>query len=385
MSYKNKLLKSTIVCYLPIVVLFATIRLLSAFGVLNFLDGIVGNIALNLVIQVGLLFCVSIFLFAKLMKTNPKNVGKFFGFRKISAPQVGLSVLIGIVVYILNVLITTFFNAFLSALGYTFSSGTTIVSYPIWLLIVNLLLTAVLPGICEEVAHRGLLLNGLSPLGGKKAIIISAFLFGLLHLNIEQFFYATLIGLLIGFIALRCESIYPAMIIHFMNNAISVIMGYSSFHSLGLEKGFGLIETWLTNSPILGLAFMVLLIIALLMFLKFLLKYLIKFATLEKMNRMQRAMVEQYEKERYLKEVENISIGNEETISDIALQAKFFEDFDNKYNERALQIGLQSDINYNLNKDKEKFQFDKITKIMLITTFAIVGILTFFTFIWGLL
>jgi len=83
MSYRNKLLRITLICYLPIVVLFATIRMLSAFGVLDFLNNKWGGYVLNIVIQVGLLFCLSIFLFAFLMKSNTKNVLKFFGFRKM--------------------------------------------------------------------------------------------------------------------------------------------------------------------------------------------------------------------------------------------------------------------------------------------------------------
>lgn len=384
MSYKNKLVLISMLCYLPIVVLFAIIRMLSAFGVLGFLRSDIGGYILNLVVQVGLLFCLSFFLFGKLMKSSPKNVAKFFGFRKIRFNQVCLSIVIGVVVYILNVLVTTFFNAFLTLFGYHFSTGTPMTSYPFWLLIVEIIFTAVLPAVCEETVHRGLLLKGFQPLGLKGSILFSALFFGLLHLNIEQVFYATLIGILVGYVALGSESIYPAMIIHFMNNAISVFMGYSSFHGLGLNKGFVILDTWLSNTPFLGMIFMILLIAALMVLLKFLLKRLFRQTAIDKMGSMQRAMVEQYEREKYLKEVETISKGNGE-FSENNLQEEFFENFDEKYNERALKSGLQSDISNKLQNDNSEFKLDNINKVLIYTTFIIVGVITLFTFIWGIL
>lgn len=37
MSFRNKLVRITMICYMPIVIAFALIRMLSAFGLLNFL------------------------------------------------------------------------------------------------------------------------------------------------------------------------------------------------------------------------------------------------------------------------------------------------------------------------------------------------------------
>ena len=107
------------------------------------------------------------------------------------------------------------FNVILQFFGYNFSSSSQGGSYPFYMLIVNVIFTAILPGLCEEVAHRGLVLQGLSPLGWKKAVIISGLLFGLMHMNIEQFFYATIIGLFVGWLSVGCGSIFPAIIVPF--------------------------------------------------------------------------------------------------------------------------------------------------------------------------
>lgn len=380
MSFRNKLVRITMICYMPIVIAFALIRMLSAFGLLNFL-GSTADYVLTVVIQVGLLFLLSIFLFKGLTKEKLKDVFSFCRFKKINWKAILISIAIGLVVYLLNVLITTFFNAFLSALGYQFSSGGAMTSYPVWLLFVNILMTAILPAICEETTHRGLLLNGLTGMGQKKALILSSVLFGLLHLNIEQVFYATLIGLLVGYITCITNSIYPAMIIHFMNNATSVLMGFSSFHKLGLEIGFTYLNSWLTNSPILGLLFMIILIVAMLFLLKFLIKLLFKCTMLKRMSDLEQVIVNQLEKEKYLKEIEQATEGEVKIESENISEADF-ERVYLKYNDKFFN---GNSIDDKLNNDKQPFKLDKITKIMIITTLAIVSILTVFTFIWGLL
>lgn len=381
MSYRNKIFRYSLYCYMPIVIIFAVIRMLSAFGVLNFL-GSTADYILTIVIQIGLLFCLSIFLFAKTSKSKVKDVFTFFKFKKINWKAILIAIVMGIVVYLLNVLITTFFNAFLSAFGYKFSSGSGMQSYPVWLLFVNLFMTAVLPGICEETAHRGLLLNGFSGAGQRKALILSSILFGLLHLNIEQVFYATLIGLLAGYITCISNSIYPAMIIHFMNNTMSVLMGFSSFHKLGLEIGFTYLNSWLSSSPILTLLFMIVLIAALLFLLMFLIKLLFRATTFNQMAKLEKNIVNQMEKEKYLKELEEATNGNDVNVDLNEFSEEDFERIYKQYNEKFYK---RNPIEKAMIDDKEPFKLDKITKIMLITTITIVSVLTIFTFIWGII
>lgn len=380
MSNRNKIIRNTLYCYMPVVIAFALIRMLSAFGLFNFL-GTTANYILSIVIQIGLLFCLSTFVFAKANKSNLKTTFSFFKFKKINWKAILLSIVIGLVVYVLNVMITTFFNAFLSVLGYQFSSGGTMTEYPIWLLFVNILMTAILPGICEETAHRGMLLNGFSAMGQKKALILSSLLFGLLHLNIEQFFYATLIGLLVGYITCITNSIYPAMIIHFMNNFTSVLMGYSSFHKLGLEFGFNYLNTLISTNALLGMFVMVILIILFLFVLKLLVKLLFRCTTYKQMAELERVIVNQLEKEKYMRELAQATEGKESEEKESFSEA----DFERIYKQHNEKFFKSDDLEKQITTDAQPFKFDKVTKIMLITTFAIVSILTLFTFIWGVI
>ena len=82
---------------------------------------------------------------------------------------------------------------------------------PTWLL---LLVFAVTPAICEELAFRGFILSGLAR-GGRLAIAvgISSMMFGIIHMIPQQAFNAALLGLVLG--------LFPAMAFHFCNNAIA--------------------------------------------------------------------------------------------------------------------------------------------------------------------
>ena len=55
--------------------------------------------------------------------------------------------------------------------------------------------------LCEELVFRGLLAGRLARYGQKPGAFISALLFGLYHANLEQFFYAFALGLLLSY---RC-------------------------------------------------------------------------------------------------------------------------------------------------------------------------------------
>ncbi len=92
---------------------------------------------------------------------------------------------------------------------------------PTWLL---LLVFAVTPAICEELAFRGFILSGLAR-GGRLAIAvgISSLMFGIIHMIPQQAFNAALLGLVLGLLAVYSRSLFPAMAFHFFNNAIATL------------------------------------------------------------------------------------------------------------------------------------------------------------------
>lgn len=82
--------------------------------------------------------------------------------------------------------------------------------------------TAILPAFFEEFAFRGVVLQPLRRYGDKFAIVMSSFLFGLIHGNLIQGVFAFCIGLAIAYFVVATESIWIGVLIHFINNAFAV-------------------------------------------------------------------------------------------------------------------------------------------------------------------
>ncbi len=90
-----------------------------------------------------------------------------------------------------------------------------------WLTVIFLM--AVVPAVCEELAFRGFIFGGLVRGRGQlRAVVVTAVMFGISHGILQQSITATIIGLLLGWIALRTGSVLPGILIHFTNNALSV-------------------------------------------------------------------------------------------------------------------------------------------------------------------
>jgi len=80
--------------------------------------------------------------------------------------------------------------------------------------------------IYEEIFTRGILLAGLlNRYNPKKAIIISALIFGISHFNIVQSVNTTLIGLILGMIYYKTNSLILCIGAHMTNNIFARIMG----------------------------------------------------------------------------------------------------------------------------------------------------------------
>jgi hypothetical protein len=137
------------------------------------------------------------------------------------------SICLGFVHFLINNYVADIFYTILTNLGYDNSINVNLsVTSNIG---IEFLLTAIIPGICEEILHRGMFMNGSKKQGYTRyGLLFSSILFGLTHLNIQQFFYASILGCLMGVVMLVANSIYPAMIIHFMNNALSIYFSYGT-------------------------------------------------------------------------------------------------------------------------------------------------------------
>ncbi len=90
----------------------------------------------------------------------------------------------------------------------------------------SILATAVVPALVEEFACRGIVMGSLRKYGDGFAVLTSAIMFGLIHGNFQQIPFAFMVGLILGYVTVKCNSIWPAVLIHFYNNFTSVIFDY---------------------------------------------------------------------------------------------------------------------------------------------------------------
>ena len=82
---------------------------------------------------------------------------------------------------------------------------------------------AVIPAIFEELLFRKMLIDYSRKIGNGFAIIVSALIFGIIHLNLSQTIFAFLLGLLFAIIYTKTGSIKTTMLIHFINNGFAAI------------------------------------------------------------------------------------------------------------------------------------------------------------------
>lgn len=93
-------------------------------------------------------------------------------------------------------------------------------------LIEALVILGLLPGFCEETMFRGYILRAYERLGAGRALIASAFLFALMHLNLQNLLANLFLGLLLGYLVYFSGSLLPGMVAHATNNALALTVSY---------------------------------------------------------------------------------------------------------------------------------------------------------------
>ena len=97
---------------------------------------------------------------------------------------------------------------------------------PLWQVV---LLIGLAPAICEELAFRGFILSGLRRMGHKwGAIVLASAFFGIAHGLLQQSLSAFAVGLVIGYVAAKTDSLWPAIVFHMVHNSLVVLLGRSA-------------------------------------------------------------------------------------------------------------------------------------------------------------
>ncbi|WNJ16055.1 CPBP family intramembrane glutamic endopeptidase [Pontibacter sp. G13] len=100
------------------------------------------------------------------------------------------------------------------------------------MLLVNLVVFALMPAICEELFFRGVIQNQLSKrFSPQLAIILTGFVFSAVHFQIYGLFSRALLGILLGFFVYQSGSLIPGIVAHFCFNGIQVIGAFVAAQS----------------------------------------------------------------------------------------------------------------------------------------------------------
>lgn len=182
---------------------------------------IIGVTGVNLPLWVNyilgeVLIVLPAFIYVILFKIN---IIKCMPYRKIKVTDGVLSLLIGymlipLVLFISN--LTTLFST-----NYLQDSMSELTSYPF---LVQLFLIAVVPAVVEEFVFRGLIYHSYRKNGILGAAVLSAVVFGFMHLNINQLSYALIMGVVFALMVEVTGSMYSSMLAHFAVNSYSITM-----------------------------------------------------------------------------------------------------------------------------------------------------------------
>ena len=109
----------------------------------------------------------------------------------------------------------------------------------------GLIFIAVLPAVMEEFAFRKVIFGLTRKHGFWPAAILSSVVFGLMHQNITQGIFAFGMGIIFCYVYEKTGSIWVTMLLHFANNALSVILPhipvYEGYGPL-IEAGLGIVS-----------------------------------------------------------------------------------------------------------------------------------------------
>jgi membrane protease YdiL (CAAX protease family) len=220
----TKTFKLSVIFFLTTLWLVA-VRIL--FGFINLSDNI-SNWLFSFLVQVIGMGVIPLTLYKFWVKDDIKT-GLYITRNKLSLKIFLLVLLVAILFRYLTIGVSVIWQSIIGLIGYTSINSVGTIYSGVEVLILDILCTAMLPAIFEEITNRGVTMRLFEDVKEDNTkIILMALLFSLAHQNITQTGYTFVGGLVIAYVAVKTKSILPGMIIHFVNNFFSVISNYSS-------------------------------------------------------------------------------------------------------------------------------------------------------------
>lgn len=198
-----------------LILVFVHIGVVLVLSILQ-LVGIKSELPINQSLLLSqLLILVPTFIYLFITKTNPIKLVRW---KSIDLPTIFMVILL---TFLTMPLIT-----FINALSMLFSQNNVIALTERMTMNpfgINLLLMAIIPAISEEFVFRGVLFHTYRKDSVLYGVVISGVVFGLMHLNFNQFSYAFVLGIIFALIIEATGSIFATIIAHFIINGNSVV------------------------------------------------------------------------------------------------------------------------------------------------------------------
>lgn len=181
-----------------------------------------------------LLFLVIAVLYVLILRGDLKKV---FPIRKVKIVSVfGTLLLWGgtlMIVMILTLIITAFFPQQMIETSQGLSDSFESMSLGVQILVVGLL-----PAVCEEAMHRGVIMNSFRPIRSKWIAIVGVgVLFGINHLDLWRFVPTAVLGISLTYVAYETDNLLYSILYHFINNSFaSVITAFSGITANGTAQ-----------------------------------------------------------------------------------------------------------------------------------------------------
>jgi uncharacterized protein len=109
-------------------------------------------------------------------------------------------------------------------------------SIPELLLVV--VVVALIPAIAEEFFFRGLVQKSFErSLGSTRGVLLTGVIFGGFHLNPSEFIPLAMLGIYLGFLAMRSECLWTSVLAHFFNNTVACVAFYMNIDEDAVVTG----------------------------------------------------------------------------------------------------------------------------------------------------
>jgi len=167
-------------------------------------------------IESQLLILVPVILFVLFQKIN---VAKCLPYKRLRPLDALLALLFGYSLIPIMMLLN--YISMLFSTNKIQEATSALMKYPF---LIQIFFIAIVPAFIEEFVFRGIFYHSYRKNGILGAALLSGFIFGIVHLNINQFIYAFVLGVIFALLVEATGSMLTSMIAHFAINTYSIII-----------------------------------------------------------------------------------------------------------------------------------------------------------------